>query len=234
MSVTDSLLLTILSNLVTARYPNVRVNFKGTHKLVCENITEEELASFTSVTNDPVANATLHLENVEVYLDGQQYAPEPEYVPGFASLMIMQYNNADNQALTNNPFQKTFQPFTGKPFVSISGDIGPNELADLLTSTTQYTTKLLGKRKIYTLTFTNATAGAWDYAARGHAVPHGNAPGGFGGVAGAAGAAGGNAGNGSYFGAVTPGGPNLHGFYAGPVGATWGGATWGLPDRARR
>jgi hypothetical protein len=161
MSVTDSLLLTILSNLVTARYPNVRVNFKGTHKLVCENITEEELASFTSVTNDPVANATLHLENVEVYLDGQQYAPEPEYVPGFASLMIMQYNNADNQALTNNPFQKTFQPFTGKPFVSISGDIGPNELADLLTSTTQYTTKLLGKRKIYTLTFTNATAGAW-------------------------------------------------------------------------
>jgi len=164
MSVTDSLLLTILSNLVTARYPNVRVNFKGTHKLVCENITEEELASFTSVTNDPVANATLHLENVEVYLDGQQYGPEPEYVPGFATLMIMQYNNADNQALTNNPFQKTFQPFTGKPFVSIGGNtIGPNELADLLTSTTQYTTKLLGKRKIYTLTFTNAMARPWNY-----------------------------------------------------------------------
>ena len=170
MSVTDSLVLSILSNLVTARYPNVRVNFKGTHKLVCENITEEELASFTSVTNDPVANATLHLENVEVYLDGQQYGPEPEYVPGFAGLMIMQYNNADNQALTNNPFQKTFQPFTGKPFVSIGGNtIGPNELADLLTSTTQYTTKLLGKRKIYTLTFTNATQGGLDYAARGGA-----------------------------------------------------------------
>ena len=156
MSVTDSLLLTILTNLITTKYPNVRVNFIGTHTLVCENITEEEIVSFTSVTNDPVSNATLHLEKVEVFIDGQQYAPEPEYVPGFDSLMITQYNNADIKALASNPFKKTFQPFFGNPFVSSNGNISPNELADLLTSTTQYTTKLLGKHKRYTLTFTNA------------------------------------------------------------------------------
>jgi len=158
MSVTDSLLLTILTSLITTKYPNVRVNFIGTHTLVCENITEEELVSFTSVTNDPVSNATLHLEKVEVFIDGQQYAPEPEYVPGFDSLMIIQYNNADIKALASNPFQKTFQPFFGNPFVSSIGNISPNELADLLTSTTQYTTKLLGKPKRYTLTFTNASS----------------------------------------------------------------------------
>jgi hypothetical protein len=140
-------IITIQEALFKTINPNIITNINNDgHTLIADNISEEDFAQLTFVTNSPSFNGTkMSLFDIKVYLDNEV---QPTMIYGL--LEIVKQTMTYEESIAYSEGQSTYEPFINGFQVGTIGDI-VNELSSLSVNT-PYT---YNKKKIYSLYIEN-------------------------------------------------------------------------------
>jgi len=150
-SVYSSILLDIQSGLLKKLSRSITTTLsRDGNTLICDNISEAEMIDFPFITNTPEANGMLHLDYVQVFLDGSFV---PTHVLGLDETLKAKVQRDNSSAFVVG--ERIFTPF--QMFSTNDGIINVNQLIDNLSSVTNISESTLHRIKIYRVVVGNSS-----------------------------------------------------------------------------